>query len=152
VKGLRIRWWLLTLAAVGVMVGLFVAVEATAGAGQMDGRVIDATVWDFWVKVSRPEIRAGTVVLRIHNRGPSTHEFYVVRTDTSAGSLPIQSDGLTVDEDAPSLHRVGSIERLSLGATQDLKMTLTPGHYVAYCNLEGHYLGGMYTSFDVTAR
>jgi uncharacterized cupredoxin-like copper-binding protein len=28
-------------------------------------------------------------------------------------------------------------------------LNLTPGRYVMYCNLEGHYLGGMYAALTV---
>ena len=63
--------------------------------------------------------------------------------------LPLKADGLTVDEDSKSLHRIDSIEQLNLGDSGDLNSGLRPGHYVLYCNLEGHYLGGMHASFDV---
>ena len=34
---------------------------------------------------------------------------------------------------------------MRLGATRDLTLqALTPGHYVLFCNLYGHYRGGMY--------
>ena len=32
---------------------------------------------------------------------------------------------------------------------QTLVLHLAPGHYVLYCNLEGHYLGGMYAALTV---
>jgi len=112
---------------------------------------IDVTMRDFKLKVSRPAVPAGKVVIRVHNRGPSTHELNLDRTDLPAGSLPLQADGLTVDEGNRALHRIASIEQLDLGASGELDVRLRPGHYVLYCNLEGHYLGGMRASFDVAS-
>src|SRR5205085_4657187 len=94
-------------------------------------------------------VSAGVVLLHIHNAGPSTHELNVDRTDDDAADLPLKPDGLTVNEDARSLHRVDSIEQLDLDDSGDLRVRLRPGHYVLYCNLEGHYLGGMHLAIDV---
>jgi uncharacterized cupredoxin-like copper-binding protein len=47
---------------------------------------------------------------------------------------------------------LGSIEVLKLGESDDLTLRLPPGHYVLWCNLEGHYLGGMHASLDVRAK
>ena len=112
----------------------------------------DVTIRDFSIKASRPNVLSGDVVLHVHNVGPSTHEFNVDRTDLAGDALPLQSDGLTVNEDAPSLHRIDSIEQLDLGSRHDLTVKLKPGHYVLWCNLEGHYLGGMHYSLDVVDR
>jgi uncharacterized cupredoxin-like copper-binding protein len=112
---------------------------------------VSVTIKDFKVKAGRSTAQAGTIVLRIQNAGPSTHEFNVDRTDHDAAALPLKSDGLTVDEDAAGLHRIGSIEEINLGETANLRVKLPPGHYVFYCNLEGHYLGGMHWSLNVTS-
>ncbi len=117
-----------------------------------DGRPVKVTLEDFSVKASQATVRAGTVVLHIHNAGPSTHEINVDRTNDAASELPLKADGLTVDEDDPSLRRIDSIEELDLGTTGDLTLRLQPGHYVFYCNLEGHYLGGMHAALNVVAR
>jgi uncharacterized cupredoxin-like copper-binding protein len=110
---------------------------------------IDVSMRDFKLKVSRSTVPAGHVVIRVHNHGPSTHEINVDRTDLASGALPLKADGLTVDEESKALHRIDSIEQLNLGNTGDLSLNLKPGHYVLYCNLEGHYLGGMHVGFDV---
>jgi uncharacterized cupredoxin-like copper-binding protein len=110
---------------------------------------IDVSMRDFKLKVSRSTVPAGHVVIRVHNHGPSTHEFNVDRTDLASGALPLKADGLTVDENSKQLHRIDSIEELNLGDSGDLELSLKPGHYVVYCNLEGHYLGGMHAEFEV---
>lgn len=110
---------------------------------------IDVTVHDFGIRISRHAVPAGTVVLHATNRGPSTHELNVDLTRYAAGKIPLQSDGITANETATGLHRVDSIEQLNLHHTGDLTVTLRPGRYVLWCNLEGHYLGGMHETFDV---
>jgi uncharacterized cupredoxin-like copper-binding protein len=127
---------------------LLVAPSAFAAAAGGPAR-IDVTLRDFKIKLSRHSVPAGPVDIHVHNGGPSTHEINVDRTNLDGGSLPIKGDGLTVDEDSKSLLRIDSIEQLNLGESGDLHLNLRPGHYVLYCNLEGHYLGGMHASFDV---
>jgi uncharacterized cupredoxin-like copper-binding protein len=63
--------------------------------------------------------------------------------------LPIGPDGLSVNEDW--LSSMGEIEETPPGWTGMLSLTLPPGHYVFFCNLEGHYLGGMHAALQVTA-
>ena len=138
------------LAALALVAAVCVAPSALA-AGSTPTNRIDVSMRDFKLKVSRSAVPAGKVVIRVHNRGPSTHEINVDRTDLPSGALPLKADGLTVAEDTPALHRVDSIEQLDLGDSGDLSLRLEPGHYVLYCNLEGHYLGGMHVSFDVAS-
>jgi uncharacterized cupredoxin-like copper-binding protein len=131
---------------------LLVAVFAgcsTGAASSAAGTRIDVTMKDFAIKVSRHSVPAGTVVLHVTNDGPSTHEINVDRTHYRGGKIPLQRDGLTAAEDASGLHRIDSIEQVDLHRTEDLTLHLKPGRYVLWCNLEGHYLGGMHATFDV---
>jgi uncharacterized cupredoxin-like copper-binding protein len=106
---------------------------------------------DFRMVASPVSVRAGTVTLHIENRGPSTHELNVDETSVAPSGLPLRQNGLQVDEEAVQLRSVDSISGIRVGATQDLTLRLTPGHYVLFCNLEGHYLGGMHVGLDVTS-
>jgi len=54
---------------------------------------------------------------------------------------------LSVDEDA--VQSVGEISEVAAGENNTLSGHLTPGHYVVFCNLEGHYLGGMRAGIEV---
>ena len=92
---------------------------------------------------------AGTVAFQVHNDAPATHEFVVVRTDDPEDRLPIASDGISVDEDA--LTSAGELSDAPSGADLTLALTLAPGRYVFFCNMEGHYLGGMHGVLEVTA-
>jgi hypothetical protein len=96
-------------------------------------------------KISAPRtLPPGKVDLSIDNTGPDDHELIVVRT---SGSLPRSADGLTLDEDAFEKQTVGVLEP-GLGRRQ-LDVTLRPGRYVMFCNMQGHYLGGMHHAFRV---
>jgi uncharacterized cupredoxin-like copper-binding protein len=111
------------------------------------GPVLPVTEKDF--AISAPaSASAGDITFQVTNDGPATHEFVVVRTDLSPDDLPIASDGLSVDEDA--LQSVGEISQVDFGTTESATLSLPPGHYVFFCNLEGHYLGGMHTALVVT--
>jgi len=124
----------------------------SARAASDDARPVDVRMRDFGIKAGRATVVAGEVVLHVHNAGPSTHEINVDRTGDAASDLPLKDDGLTVNEDDRSLQRIDSIEQLDLAATDDLSVRLKPGHYVLYCNLEGHYLGGMRVALTVVER
>jgi uncharacterized cupredoxin-like copper-binding protein len=92
-------------------------------------------------------VHAGVVTLRVHNDGPDHHELLVAR---SAHTLPLRSDGLTVNEEAIQHDEPGALEPAEAGAVRQLRVTLTPGRYVLFCNMAGHYLGGMHATLLVT--
>jgi uncharacterized cupredoxin-like copper-binding protein len=104
---------------------------------------------DFKLHLGVNQAKSGEVTLHLVNSGPSTHEFNVDRTDLAPDQLPLRADGLSVDEASPLLKRLGSVEVLEAGDKKNLTLNLPPGHYVLYCNLEGHYLGSMHASLDV---
>ncbi len=122
---------------------------STHSSSAASGSRIDVTMRDFGIEVSQHLVRAGKVVLHVTNSGPSTHEINVDLTRYAAGEIPLKRDGLTAAEDAKGLKRIDSIEQVNLRHTGDLSLDLRPGRYVLWCNLEGHYLGGMYETFDV---
>jgi uncharacterized cupredoxin-like copper-binding protein len=111
------------------------------------GPGLDVLVKDFKIEPSRTTIENGLVTLRVHNDGPATHEFVVIRSELPADELPIAADGLSVDEDrvAP----VGELTEVPTDASASLTVPLAPGRYVLFCNLEGHYLTGMHASIEV---
>ncbi len=109
---------------------------------------VDVTLNDFRIDSPTPSVAVGDVAFRIHNDAPATHEFVVVRTDLAADRLPIATDGLSVDEEA--LEPVGELGEVDAGTVGSLSLHLTPGRYVFFCNLEGHYLGGMHAVLEVT--
>jgi uncharacterized cupredoxin-like copper-binding protein len=93
-------------------------------------------------KIEAPEqLRAGRVTFTVHNRGPDTHELILVRQH--GNELPLRTDGLTIDEDAVQKDEAGALEPGKPGGVRTLTVRLEPGRYVLFCNMSGHYLGGM---------
>jgi uncharacterized cupredoxin-like copper-binding protein len=93
-------------------------------------------------------VSAGEVELRVENKGPDAHELLVVRA--GRGPLPMRSDGLTVDEEGLARTSAGVLEPSQPGVVRSLRVHLTPGRYVLYCNMSGHFLGGMHTVLVVS--
>jgi uncharacterized cupredoxin-like copper-binding protein len=143
----RRRWALaLVLAALALAVPLTVARRQ---APTPSGTPVNVLLQDFKVRMDAAVVPAGTVSFRLLGQGPTTHEFIVVRTDRSPDKLPLQPDGLTVNEEALGVELVDEADGLDIDDRQTLDLRLAPGHYVMYCNLEGHYLGGMYAALTV---
>jgi uncharacterized cupredoxin-like copper-binding protein len=145
----RRRWaWALAL----VLAALALAVPLTVARRHEPtprGTPVNVLLEDFKVRQDAAVVPAGTVSFRIRNQGPTTHEVIVVRTDRAPDKLPLQRDGLTVNEDAPGIDLLDEVEGLDIDDRQTLVLRLAPGHYVLCCNLEGHYLGGMHATLTV---
>ena len=118
-----------------------------AASAPVAGSVIAVAERDFHISAPT-HLRAGPVVLRVHNVGPDQHELIVARL-TGSG-LPLRRDGLTIDEEALTRDEPGSLEPGQPGVTRDLAINLAPGRYVLFCNMEGHYLGGMHHEIVVS--
>jgi uncharacterized cupredoxin-like copper-binding protein len=145
----RRRWaW----ALVFVLAVLAVAVPITVARRQEptpSGTPVNVRLEDFRIRADAAIVPAGTVSLRIFNQGPTSHEVNVVRTDLVPDKLPLQKDGLTVDDEADGMKPVDDVGGLDIDDRKTMVLRLAQGHYVLYCNLEGHYLGGMYAALTV---
>jgi uncharacterized cupredoxin-like copper-binding protein len=145
----RRRWaWALAL----MLAALALAVPLTLARRHEptpSGTPVNVLLDDFRVRHDASVVPAGAVSFRILNQGPTTHEVIVVRTDRDPDKLPLQRDGLTVDEEAPGIDLLDEVEGLDIDDRQTLVLDLAAGNYVLYCNLEGHYLGGMHEALTV---
>ena len=111
-------------------------------------RVVHVTERDFRISATPARVASGDVVLSVRNRGPEHHEFIVVRArDTE---LPLRADGVTVDEEALERVKVGGLEPAAPGRVRELRLHLAPGRYEMFCNMAGHYLGGMEADLEVS--
>lgn len=117
------------------------------GGDRGTGALVRVTERDFKISLKPKQVRAGDVALRVHNRGPVNHELIVVKAQPA---LPERSDGMTIDEDALEPVTVGTLEPGAPGATRTLHLHLAPGRYELFCNMSGHFLGGMHTVLVVT--
>lgn len=100
-------------------------------------------------RITAPQhIAAGAVDLSVANHGPDAHELIVIRSKTA--SLPLRTDGSTVDEEGLERRIPGALEPGQPGATHHLHVRLRPGRYELICNMAGHYHGGMHAALIVS--
>jgi uncharacterized cupredoxin-like copper-binding protein len=112
---------------------------STAGGGTSGVQINE---YDFGIQAPKA-VHPGEVTFVVRNQGPDDHELIVVRE--TRGRPPLRRDGLTVDEQALAKVTAGGLEPGSPGNVRRLRVTLQPGRYVLFCNMSGHYLGGMHT-------
>ncbi len=96
-------------------------------------------------KITMPTtLTPGVHTFALTNTGTIPHELVIFETDLAANDLPLKAGG-DVNEESPELHAVAdSGDALKAGGDQTVKTdALRPGHYVAVCNLPGHYRLGM---------
>ncbi len=108
---------------------------------------VAVTLKDFGVAAAPASVPAGKVTFAVQNSGPSPHEFLIVKSDVTPGSLP-QVNQKIVDE--KQVQVVGKAEAFDGGSKRELTAELQPGRYVLLCNVPSHYVSGMYTAFTVT--
>ena len=143
------RWaWALALVLAALAVAVPLAV-ARRNEPTPSGTPVNVLLEDFKVEQDAAVVPAGAVSFRIRNQGPTSHEYIVVRTDRAPDKLPLQRDGLTVNEEGPGIDLVDEAQALDIDDRQTLVLDLAPGQYVMYCNFEGHYLGGMHAALTV---
>ena len=101
------------------------------------------------IKLSSNTIPAGPVDFVVHNNGTIPHEFVVIKTNLALNQLPTKEGKL--DEDSKSLQNVADTgeQKLTSGQTRILHANLTPGDYVAICNVGHHFQRGMKTTITV---
>ncbi len=136
----------LTLAAACALTAFALSGCGSTRASAAPEHAVAVTERDFHI-TAPTVLQSGTVTLRIHNAGPDQHELIVV--PGTIASLPLRSDGLTVDEEALEASEPGSLEPGEPGSTRDLTVQLKPGRYVFFCNMEGHFMAGMHAEVEV---
>lgn len=143
--------WRASLGALLLAAAVVTGAGACRGAGSaaVSGARLDVRLSDFSMTAGKISVPAGRVVLHVTNAGPSAHGLLIDRTEFGSGALPLRKDNLSANERAKGMHLVGSIDAVELDQTRDLALQLRPGHYVLWCNREGHYLGGMRTTLTV---
>ncbi len=148
-------------------------VVAGACGGMSDTRSVASRSGQFrldeWsITADQRTLPAGSQTITAANIGHHTHELVIVKA-ADAASLPTKPDG-SVDERRLERITVGEIADVPAGATRHTTMQLSPGRYVAFCNIvDGtgmghrsmggtgggmqhvHFSLGMHTSFTVAS-
>jgi uncharacterized cupredoxin-like copper-binding protein len=132
--------------ALGAILLASVGCVGQGSSAVVQGSVVHVTEKDFHISMQPAVAKAGVVSLVDHNKGPDTHELIIVRAD---GQLPLRSDDITVNEEGLKPRTVGQLPGLAPGATSTLRLHLRPGRYEVFCNMLGHYLGGMHAELIV---
>lgn len=118
---------------------------ATEAAGEAAETTVKATLSEFAIALDNATAPAGEVTFEADNTGALPHELVVVRSDAAPDALPVE--GAQVDESG--LDIVGRIAEFAAGGTESGTFTLDAGTYILFCNIAGHYQGGMTTAFTV---
>jgi uncharacterized cupredoxin-like copper-binding protein len=119
-----------------------------SGGPKGDARVAVLRITERDFRISAPKhVRSGDLLLSVRNRGPDAHELIVVREHGSR--LPFRRDGSTVSEEKLERFVAGVLEAGQPHSVRKLRLHLAPGRYQLFCNMSGHYLGGMHTTLVV---
>ena len=121
------------------------------GAGMMSGaaqsspvvngaHVIGVQLGEMWVRPSVTSVPAGKVTFKATNSGSLVHELMVER-------MPIKFDA--ADKPTESAAQ-GMIEDMDPSKSGQMTLKLTPGKYMLFCNVPGHYAAGQHTVLTVT--
>ncbi|MCV2395725.1 sulfocyanin-like copper-binding protein [Actinotalea sp. M2MS4P-6] len=108
------------------------------------------------LRADRVEVEAGTVTLRLDNRGTVDHELVVLplADGQQVGQRTVGADD-AVDEstslgEASATGAEGEGDGIAPGTSGWVTLDLQPGRYELVCNIDGHYAAGMYTLLVVT--
>ncbi len=99
---------------------------------------------DFHITMSQTVLPANThITFIVHNNGRVPHELIIVKALPSGSNLPLKPDA-DVNEETPGLtSELDTGSSLAPGETRALTADMPAGHYIAVCNLPGHYKLGM---------
>lgn len=101
------------------------------------------------VKATPASAPAGIVSFEVANTSKDTvHEMIVMYLADPAQALPYVVADSKVDEDKAG--DKGEVSELDPGKSGTLTVALKPGKYILICNVAGHFMAGMWTSFEVT--
>ena len=135
------------LGLLGLLAVVLLGSTACSLTGDRSGLpVLKVSERDFRIKAPR-YVRAGELRLQVGNQGPDTHELLVVRF--AGAHLPLRPDGFTVNEGALKSVTAVTFQGSEPGGHREAVVQLARGRYILFCNMAGHYLGGMHTTVIV---
>lgn len=131
-----------------VNVSLWDKPEMDMAGGLGHGMGGDMSSASMGITLSTSSAPAGKVTFEATNDSKDMiHEMVLSPLASADAVLPyVESEG-KIDEDAAG--HIGEIEELEPGQSGALTINLKPGTYIVYCNIAGHYMGGMWTTIEV---
>jgi len=125
--------------------------EAAAGGGAGGGQQLTIKMGDYFFAPANGSAKAGKAVIEAPNEGSVEHELVVFKTNMDPAKLPTESGGGVDEEKLDEVaEEAGEVPDVEAGETKSGNFALTPGKYVIFCNLPGHYAQGMYGTLTVT--
>ncbi|MGH6879772.1 MAG: cupredoxin domain-containing protein [Hypericibacter sp.] len=115
----------------------------------VDVVLIDHGMESMHMDLSKSQVKAGTVTFNVTSKSETLiHEFVVVKAGQAVESWPYNDSENKVEEEG--LEAVKELEGIEPGKSGTLTVDLEPGTYALFCNLAGHFKGGMVTTLVVT--
>lgn len=128
-----------------------ITTETEAAGGGAGGQTVEIKMGDFYFQPQNATAKAGQTTIEAPNEGSVEHELVLFKTNKNPAKLPTEANG-GVDEEKldQEAEEAGEIADVEAGDTKSEKFNLTPGKYVMFCNVPGHYAQGMYGTVTVT--
>lgn len=112
------------------------------------GMKADMSMAKMGIKASPTTAKRGAVTFDVTNLASAiVHEVIVVPITDENKVLPYDESRNKIDTD--SLQPLGSVNEIEPNKTASLTLNLSPGKYLLYCNIAGHYMAGMWTVVTV---
>ena len=101
------------------------------------------------ITLDKVTVPAGKVTFAVTNDSKDIiHEMILSAVAAGATELPYLAAENRVDEEKAG--HLGEVAELDPGKAGALTVDLTAGTYILYCNIPGHFVGGMWTLLTVT--
>ncbi len=124
--------------------------EGTAGNGSSSSKTLEIKMGDYFFDPSNGSTQASPTTIEAPNEGSVEHELVVFKTNMNPAKLPTEASGEVDEEKLDEIaEEAGEIADVEAGDTKAEDFKLTPGKYVIFCNLPGHYAQGMYGTLTV---
>jgi uncharacterized cupredoxin-like copper-binding protein len=124
--------------------------ESEAAATGGGGATLSIKMGEFFFGPKNTAAHAGPTTIEAPNEGSVEHELVVFKTNMDPAKLPTEASGEVNEEKMDKIAQsAGEIPDVEAGETKSAQFELTPGRYVIFCNLPGHYAAGMYGTLTV---
>jgi uncharacterized cupredoxin-like copper-binding protein len=108
----------------------------------------DTTMAMMSITLDQTEVPAGKVTFVVVNGSKDIiHEMLVSPIPSGDAALPYVADENRIDEEKAG--HLGEVSELEPGKSGELTVDLTPGKYILFCNIPGHFMNGMWAVLTV---